>query len=202
MNKHRRNSHKTRRPISRRGTVALIVLGVLVVLSTSAMVTGTTLEDQNSFCASCHTQDESRFYQQSLVAAVDLASFHETKGVALCIDCHSGPGLGGRVGGLVAGTSDLISYLSGHYPQPAVQEDPIWDGNCLKCHINVVQNQDINNHFHAFLSQWQAIAPSSAATCVSCHNGHNTNGDVQIAYLNKNVTLIICQQCHETVGGQ
>lgn len=202
MSKHRKASHKMRRPIGRRGIIALSVLGALVVLGTSAMVTGTQMEEHNSFCAACHTQDESKFYQQSLAPAIDLASFHEAKGVALCMYCHSGPGALGRVVGLVAGTSDLISYLSGHYPQPAVQEDPLGDGNCLKCHANVTQNQDINNHFHALLSQWQAIAPSSAATCVSCHNGHNINGDAQITFLNKNDTLAVCQQCHETVGGQ
>lgn len=128
MSKHRKASRKTRRPIGRRGIIALSVLGALVVLGTSAMVTGTQMEEHNSFCAACHTQDESKFYQQSLAPAIDLASFHEAKGVALCIDCHSGPGALGRVGGLVAGTSDLISYLSGHYPQPAVQEDPLGDG--------------------------------------------------------------------------
>lgn len=202
MSKHRKASRKTRRPLGRRGIIALIVLGALVLLGTSAMVTGTQLEEHNNFCASCHTQDESTYYQQSLAPAIDLASFHETKGVSLCIDCHSGAGLAGRVGGLMAGTSDLISFISRHYPQPAVQEDPIGDGNCLKCHANVTQNRDINNHFHAFLAQWQAVAPSNAATCVSCHNGHNIKGDAQLAFLNKNDTMVICQQCHETVGGQ
>ncbi len=202
MTKRRKATRKTRRTLGRRGIIALSVLGALVVLGTTVMVTGTQLEQRNSFCASCHTQDESKYVQQSLAPAVDLASFHEAKGVSLCIDCHSGPGLVGRIGGLVAGTSDLISYLRGHYPQPAVQEDPIGDGNCLKCHANVTQNRGMNNHFHSLLPQWQAMAPSSAATCVSCHNGHNLNGDATIAFLNQNDTSTICQQCHQIAGGQ
>jgi predicted CXXCH cytochrome family protein len=202
MSKHRNPARKLHKKVGRRGIIALMVLGGLVLLGTTAMVTGTQVEQHNSFCASCHTQDESRFYQQSLAPAMDLASFHESKGASLCIDCHSGPGIMGRIDGLMAGASDMISYVSGHYPQPAIQEDPIGDGNCLKCHATVTQTRDMNNHYHALLSQWQAMAPASAASCVSCHNGHKANGDAQIGFLNKNDTLAICQQCHEGTGVQ
>jgi nitrate/TMAO reductase-like tetraheme cytochrome c subunit len=111
--------------MSRRGVIALSFIGGLVILGATAMVTGTEVEQHNSFCAACHTQDESRYYQQSLAPAIDLASLHEAKGASLCIDCHSGPGVTGRIGGLIAGASDMISFLRGYYPQPAVQEDPI-----------------------------------------------------------------------------
>jgi nitrate/TMAO reductase-like tetraheme cytochrome c subunit len=51
----------------------------------------------DQFCASCHTQPESIFFQRSTGAlAVDLASFHTTQKTR-CIDCHSGPGLFGRM---------------------------------------------------------------------------------------------------------
>ncbi len=203
MSKHRKVARKKRRLRSRRWmSIGLGVLGALVVLGTTTMLAGMQVEQHNSFCATCHTQDESKYVQQSLAPAMDLASYHEAKGVALCIDCHSGTGLAGRIGGLVAGASDMISYVSGHYPQPAVQENPIGDGNCLKCHTTVIQAQDINNHFHSLLSQWQAMSPASAATCVSCHTGHNPNGDVQLGYLNQTDTSAICQQCHQVAGVQ
>jgi hypothetical protein len=56
-------------------TIGLSVLGVLIVLGTTAFVTGTKIEEKNSFCASCHTQDESKYYQRSLAPAVDLATY-------------------------------------------------------------------------------------------------------------------------------
>jgi nitrate/TMAO reductase-like tetraheme cytochrome c subunit len=174
--------------------LALIVFGLVIPL------TAMQFENHNSFCASCHTQDEEKFYQQSLVAPVDLASFHESKNASRCIDCHTGPGIIGRYGGLMAGATDLISYFSGHYPQPAALEEPYPDANCLKCHADIAQKQEFNNHFHVFLSRWQA-ADKNAATCVSCHVSHAANGDVKISYLNEKATVVICQQCHSAVGG-
>ncbi len=195
---------KQRKPVrpslGRRGRIVLGSMAALFVLGLAAMFTGTQLENHNSFCASCHTDGEQTFYNQSLASsAVDLASFHELKGASLCIDCHTGPGVFGRVGGLMAGASDTVSYISGRYPQPAVQEEPIGDGNCLKCHASIAQKQDMNNHFHALLSRWQRL-DSNAATCVSCHNGHNTKGDVKIGYLNEQDTVLVCQKCHVSVG--
>ena len=174
--------------------LALIVFGLVIPL------TAMQFENHNSFCASCHTQDEEKFYQQSLVAPVDLASFHESKNASRCIDCHTGPTIIGRYGGLMAGATDLISYFSGHYPQPAALEEPYPDANCLKCHADIAQKQEFNNHFHVFLSRWQAV-DKNAATCVSCHVSHAANGDVKISYLNEKATVVICQQCHSAVGG-
>ena len=176
-----------------------VVVGILVfglIIPFTAMQ----FENHNSFCASCHTQDEEKFYQQSLVAPVDLASFHESKGVSRCIDCHTGPTIIGRYGGLMAGATDLISYFSGHYPQPAALEEPYPDANCLKCHADIAQKQEFNNHFHVFLSRWQSV-DKNAATCVSCHASHDSTGDVKISYLNEKATVAICQQCHAVAGG-
>jgi predicted CXXCH cytochrome family protein len=205
---------KTRRParpsfpslpswqsLGRRGHFIVGGIALLFVLGLAAMFTGTQLENQNSFCASCHTEGEQTFYNQSLASApVDLASFHELKGSARCIDCHTGQGVPGRFFGLIAGASDLVSFYSGHYPQPAVQDTPLPDENCLKCHANITQKQDMTNHFHVFLTQWQGVDPN-AARCVSCHNGHNVNGDSKIAFLNQTDTEAICQKCHTAIGG-
>ncbi|HLO17820.1 MAG TPA: cytochrome c3 family protein, partial [Anaerolineales bacterium] len=158
-------------------------------------------ENHNGFCASCHTEGEQTFYDRSIAGApVDLASIHDIKGQARCIDCHTGEGIVGRYGGLMAGATDLISYFSGHYPQPAALEEPYPDTNCLKCHADVTQKQDFNNHFHVFLPRWQAI-DKNAATCVSCHLSHDTSGDVKIGFLNEKTTVAICQKCHAVAGG-
>lgn len=174
--------------------VALILFGV--VIPGTAMQ----FENHNSFCASCHTQGEQMFYDRSVAsAAVDLASVHNIKGQARCIDCHTGPGIIGRYGGLMAGSTDLISYFSRHYPQPAAMEEPYPDANCLKCHAAITQKQDFNNHFHVFLSQWQAI-DKNAASCVSCHLSHDTSGDAKVAFLNEQTTVVVCQKCHAAAG--
>ena len=186
--------------LGRRGRFVFAGVAALFLLGLGAMLTGTQLENHNSFCASCHTEGEQTFFNQSqAVAAVDLASFHEIKGSSRCIDCHTGQGVMGRFWGLIAGASDLVSFASGHYPQPAVQDVPIPDENCLKCHATIAEKQDMNNHFHVFLSKWQQSDPK-AALCVSCHNGHNTTGDAKIVFLNGQDTTIICQKCHAVSG--
>ncbi|MEP7136167.1 MAG: NapC/NirT family cytochrome c [Chloroflexota bacterium] len=179
------------------------VAAVAAVIVFGLVIPGTAMqfENHNSFCASCHTEGEQTFYDRSLTSApVDLASIHNIKGQARCIDCHTGPGIIGRFGGLMAGATDLISYFSGHYPQPAALEEPYPDANCLKCHSNITQKQEFNNHFHVFLPRWQAV-DKNAATCVSCHLSHDNTGDAKISFLNEKSTVAICQKCHSTVGG-
>src|SRR5574337_973368 len=117
------------------------------------------LEDHDAFCASCHTQGESTYYQRTQAAApVDMASAHAAKNVG-CIQCHSGPGLTGRVGAMMVGASDLAAFVSGHYRNPAVTTVPLGDANCAKCHADVTTRRDFNNHFHVFLPQWQRLDP-------------------------------------------
>ena len=173
---------------------AFIVFGLVIPLSAMQF------ENHDSFCASCHTEGELTFYNRSLVAApADLASYHAAKKAARCIDCHTGPGILGRYGGLMAGSTDLISYFSGHYPQPAALEGPMSDSNCTKCHANVLTKQDFNNHFHVFLSQWQARDPT-AAHCADCHASHDITNDAGSVFLNQKTTINICQRCHAFAG--
>ncbi len=178
--------------------LATIVAG-LVVLSSATAVTAMQFENHDDFCASCHSQPESAYFQREVADAVDLASFHAEKDVH-CIDCHSGPGLvPGRVTALTLGAKDLLAWVSGHAAQPAVVTRPIDDANCLKCHAQVTEQRNFNNHFHVFLSRWQALDPN-AATCVSCHQSHNTQGETQLAFLNRNDTVQVCQSCHRALG--
>jgi hypothetical protein len=175
--------------------IGFIAFGLVIPM------TAMQFENHNGFCAWCHTQGEQMFYDRSIAATpVDLASAHNLKGQARCIDCHAGPGIIGRYGGLMAGATDLISYFSGHYPQPAALESPYPDANCLKCHANIAQKEDFQNHFHVFLPRWQAI-DKNAATCVSCHLSHDTTGDTKISYLNEQTTGAVCQRCHAAAGG-
>jgi predicted CXXCH cytochrome family protein len=176
---------------------AIILFGLAIPAGAMQM------ENHDSFCASCHTEGEQTFFNRSLVtanASTDLASFHAAKNAARCIDCHTAPGIVGRYGGLMAGATDLISYFSRHYPQPAALEVPMSDGNCTKCHADVAVKQDFNNHFHVFLSKWQAVDPK-AARCVDCHSSHDTTNDAGAMFLNQTKTTQVCQNCHAVAGG-
>ncbi len=176
----------------------LIVIGLL--FSGGALATAIQVENDDAFCASCHTEPETTFYQRSRAAPVDLASAHTAKEVD-CIQCHSGSGTGGRLQAIsTVAAPDLLHYLSGSYRHPAAVTVPIGDDHCLKCHADITANRDMNNHFHAFLPLWQARAPADAATCVDCHQAHVTGGLPNAAYLQETTTEAVCQRCHQFAG--
>ncbi len=181
-------------------TLVLLVPLILVVLGAATAVTAMQFENHDDFCASCHSQPEATYFQREATTSTDLASFHHAEAVR-CIDCHSGPGLvPGRISALTMGAKDLVAWVTGSARQPAVQTRPLDDANCLKCHQAVTQGSDFNNHFHIFLSRWQAV-DQNAATCVSCHQSHQTNGEAQLAFLNQDHTVAVCQSCHQVLRG-
>jgi nitrate/TMAO reductase-like tetraheme cytochrome c subunit len=194
-------SAKPRKKSRRKLVLTLVILVplVLVLLSAATVVTAMQFENHDDFCASCHSEPEQTYFQREAAASTDLASFHSTKDVH-CIDCHSGPGLvPGRISALTLGAKDLLAWVSGTGRQPAVHTRHIDDANCLKCHQDVVQRRDFNNHFHIFLSRWQSL-DKNAATCISCHQSHHMDGEAQLAFLNRNQTISVCQSCHQALG--
>src|SRR5512137_741659 len=88
--------------------IGLIVAAVAVVgLSASGFAFAATQESHDQFCASCHTQPESTFVARSTSTSVDLASHHTTQN-ALCIDCHSGQGIAGRMSAELMGAKNAF----------------------------------------------------------------------------------------------
>lgn len=179
--------------------VGIVATALALIAATGGTAYAMQREDHDSFCASCHTQPEVQYYQQSLDKnATTLASFHAQKNVR-CIDCHSGGGPLGRISGLEQGFKDLLAYESGNYHKPAVTTNKLGDGSCTKCHPSTTTARDFNNHFHFFLSRWQAVDPN-AAHCVDCHTSH-TQGDSTQAFLTQATVENICQECHAALGG-
>src|SRR5258707_6108875 len=82
---------RSRLAINFRTPVWAALAGALL-LAVAGFATAATLEEQDSFCAACHSQPESAFYQRTQAQAVDLASKHSATWVTRCIDCHAGPG--------------------------------------------------------------------------------------------------------------
>ncbi len=198
-----RKKGQSRRPSFRFRWVLLIGAGILgfIVLSSSSVLYAAHLENNDAFCASCHTEPESTFVDRGQGGtAVDLASSHAGHGVH-CIQCHSGPGAAGRLDAMTVGASDLLAFETGGFHDPAVLTVPIDDANCLKCHSDVPNTQDFREHFHAFLPKWQALDPQ-AATCVDCHEAHVTGGLTNLSFLTESTTTAVCQRCHNFVGRQ
>ena len=194
-------SHKT--PIRSRWFVSLFkVVGLLALIAVPVSAfAGMQLENHDGFCASCHTDPESEFVDRAHAGtAVDLASFHTGTGVR-CIDCHSGEGANGRIQAMTLGGHDLLKFVSGQFPQPAPLTKAIDDVNCTKCHSTISQGRDFNNHFHILLPDWQKQSVN-AATCVDCHQSHSTDGLTDVAFLNEQHTVAVCQQCHNSLRGR
>jgi nitrate/TMAO reductase-like tetraheme cytochrome c subunit len=188
--------------------IAIIAAIAVVILSISGFAFAATQEQNDSFCASCHTQPETTFYERSTAAAAtDLASFHKTKTTA-CIDCHSGSGLGGRLTAEVLGARNAVAWFTGTAVQPAPLNFPISNDNCLKCHATVLSGSSTNirdrtfgpqGHYHRFLSRWQA-ASTAAASCVTCHSGHKQGGTAAQMWINTATIGSTCDGCHRALG--
>jgi hypothetical protein len=198
---------------------ALLIAAVTVVLLTaSGFAFAATQESHDPFCASCHTQPESTFVERSTGASpVDLASYHTTQ-QSLCIDCHSGQGITGRVQAELMGAGNAFRWFTGTAVQPAPMNYPISDQSCLKCHQTVTQRgftlkepmtvpsaaasgrerAGRNNHWHQFLTRWQAADPN-AGTCVTCHSGHATDVNVQNGFINSQNVQATCDACHRAI---
>ena len=199
---------------------ALIVVCVgFILVAGGGFAFGASQESHDTFCASCHTMPETTFVQNTTAAQpVDLASYHTPQNT-LCIDCHSGQGVGGRVQAELMGAVNAAKWFTGTAIQPAVLLYPIGDQNCLKCHQNVVvrgfspreaitvpagtnggrgNDTGKQNHYHENLIRWQAASPT-AGTCTSCHSGHTANASLQNGFMNAQDVQFTCTACHNVL---
>lgn len=194
------------------------LIGVVIVLAIGGVGVSLLLENQDSFCASCHTEPEVKYYQQSLQPqATTLSSFHTQKQTR-CIDCHSGGGPLGRAQGFQQGADDLVLYLSGNFKSPGITSNPLGDDSCLKCHSEVLTrgrgsppspiqnpvqargNRANDGHYHQFLQRWQAADPR-AAHCVNCHTSH-TNGVANVGFMTAAPVQQVCDGCHRGLNAR
>ncbi len=192
------------------------IVGLGIIFAVSGFTFAASQETHDPFCASCHTQPESTFFQRSIGSQpVDLASYH-TSQQSRCIDCHSGQGILGRMQAEIVGARDAAAWYTHTAVQPAKLTFPISDASCLKCHQDIIQRGYVpktsmtapsggrrreeggNNHWHELLARWQEAA-SDAGTCTSCHPGHSTGGNTQSGFLDTQATQNVCDACHQVM---
>jgi hypothetical protein len=187
--------------------VPVLVLVALFLIASGSFLVVARTEENDAFCASCHSQPEATYFNRTqATSALDLASAHAMLAhqnpeatSTRCIDCHSAPGLMGRVTAMSLGARDAIKWFSGTAVQPAPQNTPIGDANCLKCHTDVPSDSRFDMHSHRHLARWQQ-ADTNAATCVTCHTSHTTDGNASLGFLNQQRTLTQCTACHRALG--
>ncbi len=197
----------------------VVVVAAIVLLPGIGVGASLLLENQDAFCAACHTQPEVKYYEQSVQQqSTTLASFHRQKQTS-CIDCHSGGGPLGRAQGLEQGAADLAIYLSGNFKSPAITSNPLGDDSCLKCHEEVLargrRNPPSNiespiqaggresrrasdGHYHQFLQRWQTRDPR-AGHCVNCHTSH-VDGEANVGFMDAAPVQQMCDNCHRALG--
>lgn len=180
-----------------------MVLGlVLVSLGGIAAV-----ERHDPACASCHLPPEATFVARSGRPPSDLASAHaqaQASAAVRCVDCHGGPGLGGRVASLQMGARDLWHYVRGDFtvlgstylPADTLRH-PVPDATCLSCHLPVMTDSGFENHFHSRLSDPERPAELS---CTDCHAAHQPTDPAVVGGLSRAVAQE-CEVCHEVMGG-
>jgi hypothetical protein len=174
-------------------TGGLVGLGVLVM----GLFAFSKVEENDSFCASCHTQPESTYVARANAAApVDLASQHRVAAPTVrCIDCHAEPGVSGRVGAMMLGAHDALRWVAGTARQPSITTAPLSDATCLQCHAEVTQQPGFDHHYHRTLTEWQRTDPA-ATGCTGCHTAHTTGGAASAGFLRQQRTLQTCDACH------
>ncbi|MBI5032948.1 MAG: NapC/NirT family cytochrome c [Chloroflexi bacterium] len=178
------------------GAIAILI----VILSGVGFVSYQ--EQDDNFCASCHTQPETEYLARNLQAdatqdAPDLASFHHRKKNVRCIDCHVGEGFVGRTAVLSLAAWDAFKHYTGMAQQPAKIVFPIQNEACLKCHQQEVARPGFENHQHNKYDDPQLSPPF--IRCTNCHVAHRL-GDERTAFQFRDAILPRCEYCHQQVG--
>lgn len=179
--------------------VFLIIVAATIVVGAAAAGGGLYLETRDPFCAACHTQPETMYYERSMnaqAAGIDLASFHHLEDGTRCIDCHGGVGAQARLETLRLAAGDAVHFMIGRYQQPARMRQPLANPNCRQCHDDVVVKEGFENHFHNLMDDLEA----PDIFCVACHVTHQ-EGDERAFFIREDDVFPSCNRCHDVMGG-
>lgn len=129
-----------------------------------------------------------------------LAVFHagiDTR----CIDCHSKPGIPGRIWAQLGGLHNLLAFRSGNYRDPSTTTRPVGDGGCSKCHRDITWVSERPGHYHSpeLRRRWRSF-DGPANTCQACHPSHEEEPFSVEDIMTTQRLEEQCDACHEAFG--
>lgn len=208
-------------PRRRRRHWLLILLGVFLVLfglASGGFVVVTALEEQDTFCISCHLAPEITYFNRAYMAldnpaqpAPDLSTAHylaaqKSKGPNFkCIDCHRGDaGLPHRIAAVALGAKDTAVFALGQYDQTTEKHRTktgwLANASCLNCHSETLLELDgINNHFHSYLPAAREAANRGGQVVIGDALKAATQADPERADLSLRTIQVglLCSDCHQ-----
>ncbi|MBI5302161.1 MAG: hypothetical protein HY868_08495 [Chloroflexi bacterium] len=176
-----------------------LALGVVAGIAALAVSVGwvSYQEQDNRFCASCHTQPEveyvTRYARAEQRPADDLAAFHHRKDQVRCIDCHVGEGFDGRAVVVAFAGWNALKHYTGSAQQPAKIIVPLQNEACIKCHLDALKRPGFENHMHNKYYDPQESPPF--LRCTDCHLAHRP-GDERTRFQFRDAIYPQCEECH------
>jgi nitrate/TMAO reductase-like tetraheme cytochrome c subunit len=204
-------------PRPRRRRIWPILAGIVfvIVLGIGGFLTASALEEQDSFCISCHTVPETTYYNRAYfaldnpsVTVTDLATAHyhlaqqNNTAAFACISCHRGDAsLGHRISTLALAGRDTLIYVLGK-EDPTIEKSHTKEGwlpnaACLSCHAEtLLVLEGIDNHFHTHLPQ-AATALANGGTLSVPDRLQAQKQTLLSAGLETVNTPLVCSDCHQ-----
>ncbi len=201
--------------------VGLWIVVVVGIVGLGSAVTVSRLEENNGFCASCHTPLEVLYVRQAAQASPEgspnLAAFHyavtargddSSSDVVNCVACHRGDnGLPHRAVALTLGATNTVKWLLGDDGSDVAGHSRFeWLSNasCNRCHSDTVSNREFENHFHFYLPKYNGdpMVRANAANLLYCNDCHVSHRDVsqELDFLADEVVFPTCKRCHVVWG--
>lgn len=167
-------------PATREGRlkILIVILGALLVVAAVAAAAMAATSTPR-FCSSCHEmQPQYAAWRESGHAEVS------------CVACHVGPGAGNLIRHKIGALGQVYGHLTGNYEQPIKLKEELPAANCLTCHQQVREVQQVeglrvphDRHLQAGLA------------CTSCHRGLVHEEPPKPAALMQE-----CMTCHQQRG--
>jgi len=160
------------------------------------MVVTDHLEQDNTFCTSCHLHEE-KFRQFHPVQGqrLTLAAAHNIDGAlnVKCIDCHIGATFTDKVIIKAIAARDTVAYLVGAFQEPDDLRHPLGNRTCLKCHTTGGRNPEDDKAFHHATYHF-----NMPLLCDQCHTVH-PQANASTRFLRPQVVQPLCQECHARI---
>jgi len=152
------------------------------------------LEDNNTFCTSCHPLHEKKFAEFHPVQGqrVTLAAAHNLEGDkhVKCIECHIGATVTDKMVIKAIAARDTVAYFLGQFQEPTHLRYALGNRTCLKCHATGGQNPEQEDAFHN-----TAHHHNMPLICYECHTVHPP-ATTATRFLQHNTVQPLCDACH------